>query len=75
MNENPKNWFTYETISPEKVRIEIANQVIERTIGPDDHAAVFDVKLEPGKTILTNDFIDGDDKYGVYYTYIAYLGK
>lgn len=74
-SKNPKNWFTYETISPEKVRIEIANQVIESTIGPDDHTAVFVVNLEPGKTILTNDFIDGDDKYGVYYTYITYLGK
>lgn len=72
--ENPKNWFTYETISPEKVRIEIANQVIEKAISPEDHAVIFDVTLQPGKTILTNDFIEGDDTYGVYYTYVRYLG-
>lgn len=73
-SENPKNWFTYETISPDRVRIEIANQVIEKSIGSEDHAVVFDVNLEPGKTILTNDFIEGKDNYGVYYTYVTYLG-
>ncbi|MCB1123003.1 MAG: arylsulfatase [Verrucomicrobiae bacterium] len=73
--ENPKDWFDYKTIAPEKVRIEIANQIIEKPINPDDYEVVFEVSLEPGKTMLTNDFIEGESMYGVYYTYIEYLGN
>lgn len=68
--KNPKNWFTYKTISPEKVRISIANQIIEKSIGKEDEEVVFEVKLKKGKTFLVNDFIEGKKKYGVYYTYI-----
>lgn len=73
--ENPKNWFTYETISPKKVRIEIANQIIEKPVGASDEAVSFTVTLDKGKTLLTNDFIEGKKTYGVYYTYITYLGE
>jgi len=31
--------------------------------------------LEKGKTFLVNDFIEGKEKFGVYYTYIKYLGN
>lgn len=69
--ENPKDLFDYETITPELARIEIANQIIEVPIGADDEAAVFEVDLEPGKTILTNDFIENGKAFGVYYTYLS----
>ncbi|NMH89121.1 arylsulfatase [Flavivirga algicola] len=71
--ENPKNWFNYKPITPEKVRIQIANQIFEKPIKPNDTEVVFEVYLEKGKTFLINDFIEGDEKYGVYYTYISLL--
>lgn len=72
-SENPKKWFDYKTIQPEKVRIQIANQMLEKQIMPADEAVVFTVNLEKGKTFLVNDFIQGKQKYGVYYTYITPL--
>lgn len=67
---NPKNLFTYSSIKPEKVRISIANQMLEKDIKDDEDAVVFTVRLEKGKTFLVNDFIEANEKYGVYYTYI-----
>ncbi|GAB5558730.1 MAG: arylsulfatase [Synoicihabitans sp.] len=72
-SENPKNLFDYQTITPELARIEIANQIIEIPIARDDEAAEFEVNLDAGKTILTNDFIEDGKAFGVYYTYITRL--
>lgn len=69
--KNPKNWFTYKTISPEKVRIKVANQIMEKEIEDEDEAINFKVYLEKGKTFLITDFIQGIDEYGVYYTYVS----
>ncbi|WP_298369751.1 arylsulfatase [uncultured Lutibacter sp.] len=74
-SENPKNWFDYKTISPEKIRISIANQMFEKEIGVNDEEVVFEVNLKKGKTFLVNDFIEGKEKYGVYYTYISNIGS
>lgn len=71
--ENPKGLYHYQTISPQKVRIQIANQMLEKPIQPEDEAVVFEVVLERGKTFLVNDFIAGKERYGVYYTYIELL--
>ncbi|MDW7692444.1 arylsulfatase [Flammeovirgaceae bacterium SG7u.111] len=73
-SKNPKNMYNYQPIKPEKVRISIANQLHEKQITGDEEAVLFQVKLQEGKTFLVNDFIEGDEKYGVYYTYIKYLG-
>ena len=67
---NPKNLFDYQTIHPEKVVIRIANQIIEKEINGSLNSATVQVQLEKGKTLLVNDFIEGSEKYGVYYTYI-----
>ncbi|MEC3908415.1 hypothetical protein VOI54_15395 [Tamlana sp. 2201CG12-4] len=72
---NPKNFYTYKTIKPQKVRIQIANQIHEKVISGDEEAIVFSVRLSKGKTLLVNDFIEGKEKYGVYYTYISYVSK
>jgi len=73
--KNPKGgMFDYRRIYPERVRMSIANQVIEKPIGEDDYEVVFDVTLGKGKTFLVSDFIEGDQAYGVYYTYLEYLG-
>lgn len=71
--ENPKNWFRYQAISPQKVRIQIANQIHEKPISQADEEVVFEVNLEQGKTFLVNDFMEGKERYGVYYTYIELL--
>ncbi len=70
-SDNPKDQFEYETIYPEKARIQIANQVIEKEVDPDAYEVVFKVRLEKGKTLLTSDFVEGKETYGVYYTYIS----
>ena len=46
---------------------------MEKEIGPSEEEVAFKVKLEKGKTLLINDFIEGMEKYGVYYTYIRAL--
>lgn len=68
--ENPKNLYEYKSISPEKVRIQIGTQILEKEIGPKDEKISFRVRLEKGRNLLVNDFIQGDEKYGVYYTYV-----
>ncbi|WP_245906979.1 arylsulfatase [Reichenbachiella versicolor] len=71
--KNPKDLYDYKAISPQKVRISIANQILEKEISPTDEAVTFEVYLSKGKTMLVNDFIEGKEKYGVYYTYIKML--
>lgn len=71
--ENPKGLFEYKTICPSKVRIKIANQILEKQIRPDDEEVAFKVSLKKGKTLLVNDFIEGNEHYGVYYTYVRML--
>lgn len=74
--KNPKGaMYNYQAISPDKVRIRIANQILEKDIMPEDDAVHFKVNLEKGKTFLVNDFIEGTDQYGIYYTYIEFLGR
>ncbi|MGS0524250.1 arylsulfatase [Zobellia nedashkovskayae] len=73
--ENPKNQYEYKTMHPEKVRIQIANQIKEQTVEGDMQSADFILNLEEGKTMLVNDFIENGETFGVYYTYIEYLGK
>ena len=67
---NPKNLYEYKTIHPTKARIKIANQILEKEINKNDEEVLFKVKLEKGKTLLVNDFIENNKTYGVYYTYI-----
>ncbi|MEM9161358.1 MAG: sulfatase-like hydrolase/transferase [Verrucomicrobiota bacterium] len=74
--KNPKGgMFDYKAISPEKARLSIVNQVWEKPVGESEHEIVFEINLEPGKTFLVNDFIEGREAYGVYYTYVQYLGE
>lgn len=73
-SKNPKNRFTYKTISPEKVRIKIANQIHEKLVESNQNVVSFIVNLNKGNTLLVNDFIEGEKVYGVYYTYVQYLG-
>lgn len=73
--KNPKGgMYQYKPISPDQVRIQIANQIFEKPIVPGEEAVTFTVQLEKGKTFLINDFIEGKARYGVYYTYIEFLG-
>ncbi|GGF36201.1 arylsulfatase [Echinicola rosea] len=69
--KNPKGQFSYLPIKPEKVKISIANQMMEKEIDASMIAVDFDVYLEQGKTFLVNDFVTGDELFGVYYTYIV----
>lgn len=66
----PKSNFEYVSISPDKVRLRIANQIFEKNINTNDQSINFKVFLEKGKTFLVADFVSGSDTYGVYYIYI-----
>ena len=71
---NPKGGiYDYKVISPNKVQISIANQMFEKNIVENDTSVSFKVYLSKGKTFLTNDFIEGKKKYGVYYTYVKFI--
>ena len=72
--KNPKNLYKYNSIKPQKVRISIANQIHEKAIRGDEKVIAFKVNLQEGKTLLVNDFIEKNEIYGVYYTYIRFLG-
>ncbi|MEM9987521.1 MAG: sulfatase-like hydrolase/transferase, partial [Bacteroidota bacterium] len=69
--ENPKNLFNYQPIKPERVQIKIANQILEQMVDGKEEAVTFKVQLSPGKTLLTCDFLEGEESYGVYYTYLS----
>ncbi|MCK0188931.1 hypothetical protein [Arenibacter sp. F20364] len=45
----------------------------EKEIGPKDKSVDFVLDLDPGKTMLETNFIEGSEAYGVYYTYIELL--
>ena len=72
--ENPKNLFQYTSIQPEWVRIRIANQILEKEVEGEEEGVTFRLFLQKGKTLLVNDFIQGTETYGVYFTYIRFLG-
>ncbi|MEM9340526.1 MAG: arylsulfatase [Bacteroidota bacterium] len=72
---NPKNLFDYQTIRPEKVRIRIANQILEKEVNGEESSVTFRTKLPKGKSLLVTDFIEGQETYGVYYTYVKWLGN
>lgn len=72
-SENPEQQFDYHAIRPEKVIIRIANQILEREVKSSDLEVTFEVFLEEGNGLLENEFVEGWDRYGVYYTYIRKL--
>ncbi|GJM60996.1 arylsulfatase [Persicobacter diffluens] len=69
--ENPKNHFQYRAIKPEKVNISIGTHNLVKSISEEDEAIDCIVELEKGRNFLTADFIEGNEKYGVYYIYIS----
>ncbi|MEL7339308.1 MAG: arylsulfatase [Bacteroidota bacterium] len=71
--KNPKRQFVYQKIRPEKLVIRIGNQILEQAVGGDDESVRLKVYLEEGYTLLENDFVEGEETYGVYYTYIRKL--
>lgn len=71
--KNPANHFNYETISPQKIRINLFDKSYEEDISADAEEVVFELDLKAGETMLTADFIEGDNAYGVYYIYVKKL--
>ncbi|WP_094766665.1 arylsulfatase [Pseudozobellia thermophila] len=69
----PDTTLEYKAISPEKVRVSIANQMLEKVVGKGDESVDFILRLDKGKTFLVADFMEGNEKYGVYYLYLEKL--
>ncbi|MEL6843222.1 MAG: sulfatase-like hydrolase/transferase, partial [Bacteroidota bacterium] len=72
-SQNPEEQFAYLPIQPEKVAIRIANQILEQEVQRKDLEVRFEVFLEEGNTTLENEFVEGPERYGVYYTYVRKL--
>ncbi len=72
---HPKHDFAYESISPEKVRIELFDQEYEKPILPGTEEVVFELELPKGKTMLKADFVENGERYGVYYLYAERMNK
>ncbi|MEM9674912.1 MAG: arylsulfatase [Bacteroidota bacterium] len=73
--KHPKHEFEYESISPEKVRIELFDQEYEKTILPAAEEVAFELELPKGKTLLRADFVENGERYGVYYIYAEMMNK
>ena len=71
--ENPKGLFSYTPITPQKVKISLFGKTYEKNVLPNDERVVFEIDLEPGKTVLESQFEEDGDMYGVYYTYIELI--
>jgi len=67
---NPKGLFNYQPIYPDKVKLSLFGKTFVREIAPDDDKVVFEIQLDPGRTMMETIFIEGEEEYGVYYTYI-----
>lgn len=68
--ENPKNMFEYKAISPKAVSIKLNAREFKKPIKAGDTEVSFETEVTAGDYIIEADFIDGKDKYGVYYMYV-----
>lgn len=67
---NPKDLYSYKSLAPDMVRINVFGQVYEKAVEPEASEVVFELDLPSGKSLLESWFLEGDQSYGVYYTYI-----
>ena len=72
-SKNPNNQFKYHAISPQKVQIKLFDALYEQDIKPNAEEVVFELDLKSGETMLSADFIENDQTYGVYYIYVKKL--
>jgi len=70
-----KNHYDYTVIKPTEARIKIQNREFTKAIKGNEEAIVFKVHLKKGHTILVNDFIEADNIFGAYYSYVKYIGN
>jgi len=68
---NPKGGiYTYEKVYPDRARVTVFGKTLEKEIFPEDKKVIFEIALEPGKSMLRTHFIEDGEEYGVYYTYV-----
>ena len=72
-NKNPNDQFEYHAISPKKIRLNLFDITYEKEIPPNSEEVVFELDLKAGETMLSADFIEEDQAYGVYYMYVKKL--
>ncbi|MFI3322180.1 MAG: arylsulfatase [Rikenellaceae bacterium] len=68
--KNPKNWFKYEVIKPEMVKMSIGGHDYQQNISADMKEVVFDLDMSEGKRYMSVDFVENGESYGAYYIYI-----
>lgn len=67
---NPKNWYSYKKIRPEKAMIELNGKKYSREINANMKEACFEVRIKQGISFLKADFIENGQPFGAYYIYI-----
>lgn len=67
---NPKKWYNYKVIKPEKAYIKINNKEYTKDIDENMKEVSFVLDFKKGDAFLNADFIEKEDKFGVYYIYI-----
>ena len=68
--ENPKDLFNYRSIRPEAASLSLNGKETIAKITEDMKEIDFKLKVKKGRTTLKANFLEGQEKYGVYYIYI-----
>ena len=67
---NPKSWYSYKEIKPEKAVIELDGRKYSREINANMKEVCFEVKMKQGTSFLKADFVENGQPFGAYYIYI-----
>ncbi len=70
---NPKNFYEYKAITPEKAQIKLNDKVYTESITKDMKEADFIVKAKKGRAMFKAEFVENDKPFGAYYIYIEKL--
>ncbi len=67
---NPKSWYTYETIHPEAITLEVGGECYTKNIVEGMKEADFEVDIKAGQQLIEVNYVEGGEVFGAYYTYI-----
>lgn len=73
IQNKPLEDMEYKAINPDHASLKVGGKMYKKTVSENTEAVVFDVKLGGGKTFLEADFIERDERYGVYFVYTGLL--
>ena len=69
-DQNPKNMFDYQIITPQKAVLKVNEKSFEKSIEGSEEEIGFDITVPAGRAMLETHFVEDGEFFGVYYTYI-----